>query len=71
MKFKVYAHYLYIYTDLLNPSPLMMTFHVTAIFPAPYLCHVIDNQPVKSIAFGVFPLAYWHIVKLKNYFPWL
>ena len=46
MKFKVYAHYLYIYTDLLNPSPPMMTFHVTAVFPAPYLCHVIDNQPV-------------------------
>ena len=47
MKFKVCAHYLYIYTDLLNPSPSIMTFHVTAIFPAPYLCHVIDNQPVN------------------------
>ena len=47
MKFKVYAHYLYIYTDLLNPSPPMMTFHVTAVFPARYLCHVIDNQPVN------------------------
>ena len=47
MKFKVYAHYLYIYTDLLNPSSPMMTFHVTTIFPAPYLCHVINNQPVN------------------------
>ncbi len=47
MKFNVYMRYLYICRDLFNPSPPMMTFHVTAIFPAPYLCHVIDNQPVN------------------------
>ena len=47
MKFNVYMRYLYIYQDLFNPSSPVMTFHVTAVFPAPYLCHVIDNQPVN------------------------
>ena len=47
MKFNVYTHYLYIYRDLMNPSSPIMTFHVTAVFPAPYLYPVIDNQPVN------------------------
>ena len=44
MKFKVYAHYLY---GLIKPFAADDDISVTAVFPVPYLCHVIDNQPVN------------------------